>query len=127
MFKFSKVSQEKLTAVDPKLRVLMETALSLSKIDFGITEGFRTVEKQQEAYRNGKSQLDGITKKSKHQLGLAVDLVCYDPKTKKPTYEQKYYYYLAGLIQQLAQALGYEVTWGGWWSFEDCCHWEIKT
>lgn len=126
MFQFSQTSKQKLQTVDLRLQILMEKVLNLSTIDFGITEGIRTVEKQQEVYKNGKSQLDGVTQKSKHQLGLAVDIICYDPKTKKATYEQKYYYYLAGIIQQLAQTLGYQVTWGGWWSFEDCCHWELK-
>lgn len=126
MFIFSNRSKQYLSKIDPRLQLLMTITLSLSTIDFGITAGLRTTTQQQAVYQDGKSQLDGITKISKHQLGLAVDLVCYHPNTRQVTYEVQYYYYLAGLIQSLAQTLGYNIAWGGWWKFQDCCHWEIK-
>lgn len=38
-------------------------------------QGFRTVEEQQKAFKAGNSKLDGVTKKSEHQRGLATDWV----------------------------------------------------
>lgn len=125
MGKFSKRSEQYLAEVQAELRELMQQAVAVSRVAFEITEGRRTVARQQQLYLQGKSQLDGITTIGKHQQGRAVDIVCHDPKTHRITYEHKYYYYVAGLLQQLAHHLDYQLIWGGWWSFEDCCHFEL--
>ena len=45
-----------------------------------------------EYYKKGTSQCDGINNISKHQLGKAIDIICYDLKTNKPTYNKKEIY-----------------------------------
>lgn len=55
MYKFSKRSLDNLKGVDERLVKLMEEVLSISPYDFGITEGLRTIEKQKEYVKAGKS------------------------------------------------------------------------
>lgn len=62
-FTFGKRSREKLSQCHPDLQLIAEESLKLSSIDFGISEGHRSVEKQQEYFRTGKSKVDGIKKK----------------------------------------------------------------
>jgi len=121
-YKFSQKSLQKLQGVDNRLISLTHEVLSISKLDFGITCGLRTTEEQQKAYQEKKSQCDGIKTKSKHQIGLAIDIICYD-KNQKPTWDKKYYYYIAGLFESISKG---KITWGGWFSFEDCCHFELS-
>ncbi len=139
MFKFSTRSIQLLNTVDKRLAILANEVLKISKVDFGITEGWRSQEKQLEYYKKGTSQCDGINNISKHQLGKAIDIICHDPKTNKPTYNKKeLYYYVAGLFEVKTEELNrtifknykekdkIKIQWGGWWSFEDCPHFELK-
>ena len=64
--KFSKRSQEKLNTCHPDLIKIANKAIELSRIDFGISEGERTLEKQKQLYDQGKSKVDGIKIKGKH-------------------------------------------------------------
>lgn len=140
-FVFSEKSIQLLNTVNKELGILATEVLKISKIRFEITEGWRDQTTQQKYFREGKSQLDGINRKSKHQEGKAIDIICYIPEidktTKKPTgktvgtWEQKYYYYIAGLFEVKSKEmiasgqLKTPITWGGWWSFEDCVHFEL--
>ncbi len=127
MFHFSTRSIQLLNTVDKRLGILANEVLKISKVDFGITEGWRSQEQQLKYYNQGTSQCDGINKISKHQEGKAIDIICYDPKTNKPTYDKKeLYYYIAGLFESKAQKLKIDIQWGGWWSFKDCPHFELK-
>lgn len=123
MFKFGKNSLKELETIDKKLQLLAKETIKISKIDIGISYGLRSTELQQEIYKSGASQCDGIIKKSKHQEGKAFDFVCYI--NNKITFEKKYYYYIVGLMQVVAKQLNIGITSGVWWSFEDCGHVEI--
>jgi hypothetical protein len=70
MFKFSQKSINNLKGVKPQLVKVVERALQLSTVDFGVREGLRTVAQQREYVRTGVSQ----TMDSKHLTGDAVDL-----------------------------------------------------
>lgn len=74
MNKASKRTLNNLTGVHFKLVAVVGYVLAISEQDFFVNEGIRTAEKQQEYYKKGVSKLDGINKKSKHQLGRAVDV-----------------------------------------------------
>ena len=63
----------KLEGVDKTLVEVVKEAISLTKVDFGVTYGLRTLEEQQKLYDSGRSQ----TMKSKHLDGRAVDLMAY--------------------------------------------------
>ena len=79
MPKFSKASASKLATCHPDLQKIFNDIIITH--DCTIICGARTLEDQQKAYKGGFSKLDGIVKKSKHQiskeqpLSLAVDVL----------------------------------------------------
>ena len=85
-FRFGSRSLEKLTGADingrkvnepvhEKTRELCDVALSVSTIDFSVIDGFRTAEQQKALFDKGVTTLNGTTKISYHQTGLAVDVI----------------------------------------------------
>ena len=121
MFKFSSRSKERLKGVDEKLVDVIEASLVESPYDFGITEGLRTIEKQKEYVKAGKSQ----TMKSYHLRGKAVDIVVY--KDGKVTWDLKYYKEVADVIKSVAKSKGVRITWGGdWKTLVDGPHFQIE-
>ena len=123
MFKYSKKSLNILNTVDNRLRIIFYELIKITKIDVGIVSGLRTAEEQSGYFKKGKSQCDGYVNKSKHQLGQAVDFVCY--KDGKYTQDIKYYYYIVGLIEKITLDLDIKIQSGIWWSFEDGGHIEL--
>jgi len=79
MFHLSEKSIKNLEGVNPWLKKIVTRAIELSEVDFGVlsTGGFRTADQQNEIFKSGNSRCDGYVKKSKHQLGEAVDTVAY--------------------------------------------------
>lgn len=69
-FKWSKRSLLELKGIHPDLRKLADLALSLSKQDFMIVDGLRTVAQQREYVKKGASK----TMKSRHLQGFAIDV-----------------------------------------------------
>ena len=125
MFKFSKRSLERLNTADPQLQLLAHEVLKISPYDFAITEGLRTLEKQQEYFRKGASKCDGVKNKSKHQTGRAIDIMVYD-ENGKGTWEKKYYREVANLFKQKAKELNINIRWGGdFKGFFDGPHFEL--
>ena len=77
-FKLSERSISKLEGVNTKLILLTGVAITRTPVDFGISEGMRSAERQLELYNNGSSH---IKSGGKHETGsLAIDVVSY-PKT----------------------------------------------
>lgn len=74
MNRASRRTLNNLTGVHFKLAAVVGYTLAISEEDFFVNEGLRTAEKQQEYFKKGASKLDGINKKSNHQLGRAVDV-----------------------------------------------------
>ena len=72
-FRFGKKSEEKLASVHRDLSRVARKALELSPVDFGITEGLRSEEKQKQLVAEGASK----TMKSKHLTGHAIDIACF--------------------------------------------------
>lgn len=121
MYKFSNRSLNNLKGVDMKLVDLMTEVLQKSPYDFGITEGLRTLEKQKEYVRAGKSQ----TMNSYHLNGRAVDIVVY--KDGKVTWDLKYYKEIADIVKDTAAKKGLKITWGGdWKTLVDGPHFQIE-
>ena len=121
MYKFSKRSLDNLKGVDERLIKLMKEVLSISPYDFGITEGLRTIEKQKEYVRQGKSQ----TMNSYHLKGKAVDIVVY--KDREVTWKLDYYKEIADLVKKIAEHDGLKITWGGdWKTLVDGPHFQLE-
>jgi len=69
---------DKLEGVHPAMTGVVERAIQITDVDFGVTQGIRTFEEQQANVAAGRSQ----TMKSKHLLqddgfSHAVDVVAY--------------------------------------------------
>ena len=77
MFKLSRRSYDRLTGVDPVLIHLVERAIKTTKVDFGIAflGGRRSPLEQHKLFTDGFSTKDGFAKRSKHQSGMAFDVI----------------------------------------------------
>tara|TARA_R100001015_G_C4431521_1_gene28499 strand:+ start:12 stop:413 length:402 start_codon:yes stop_codon:yes gene_type:complete len=131
MFKFGKRSLEKLEEVHPDLKLVMTEAIKLTPIDFGITEGMRSLERANQLKAEGLSKV-GI--RSLHCQGKAVDIACYN--NGKVTWELEFYEAVAGVVGEVCEILDIKIRWGGSWvtgdfklnkdmNFIDAVHFEI--
>ena len=120
-FKLSQRSLDKMTGVNPKLVEVVKLAITKSPLDFSISEGLRTVERQKELVAQKKSQ----TMKSRHIVGEAVDIcVLVDGKVN---WDFENYRKVADVFKECAKELGVKITWGGdWTSFKDGPHFQIE-
>jgi peptidoglycan LD-endopeptidase CwlK len=85
-FTLSEDSKKKLRGVDPYLVEIVERAIEISKVDFVVHEGLRTLERQKKLVAAGKSR----TLKSMHLRGRAVDLVPWIDNRKQWDWEGCY-------------------------------------
>lgn len=112
-FKLSKRSLQKLEGVDADLVAVVKRAIQITKVDFGVTCGCRTMEEQLLLVEKGASK----TMKSKHLEGKAVDLVAYiGPRI---TWELNVYDDIANAMKQAASELEIPLRWGGSWTTAD--------
>ena len=72
-YKLGKRSLAKLEGVDERMVAVVKHAITVSKQDFSVICGLRTIEEQRALVAKGASQ----TMKSKHLDGIAVDLMAY--------------------------------------------------
>jgi|TARA_R100000951_G_scaffold1557_5_gene3276 peptidoglycan L-alanyl-D-glutamate endopeptidase CwlK len=132
-YQFGASSQARLSELHPHLIHILSKALDKSIIDFTVIEGHRTVERQNELYRMGKSKIDGYTRKGKHNYSpsLAVDIAPYPIDWT----DVNRFYFLGGVIKATAKELGYDLRWGYDWdgdgdfkdqTFNDGPHFELK-
>ena len=73
IFILSKRSLDKLEGVDDRLQEVVREAIGITKVDFGVIEGVRSIARQKRLVNNGASH----TMQSKHLEGKAVDLLAY--------------------------------------------------
>ena len=106
---FSQRSRDNLAGVHPDLVKVVERALELSPVDFAVTEGLRTEDRQRELVAVGASR----TMTSRHLTGHAVDLA--PVVGGRIRWDWPLFYPLAKAMQQAAEELGVRVTWGGVW------------
>ena len=116
-FKLSARSLKTLNGVDPKLIEVVKRAIEISKVDFGVTEGLRSVATQKKYVAAGKSQ----TMSSKHITGDAVDLVAY--VGSKVSWELNLYDDIADAMKQAAKEKGVKLRWGAAWNIPDITQW----
>ncbi len=118
-------SEARMVGVHSDLKAVVRRAIQLSPFDFGITSGKRTAQEQNALFKKGASQLDGYSRKSRHQTGHAVDFVVYD-ENGKVTWGFSYYEQVSWAFKQAARELGVPIKWGGdWKSFKDGPHIEL--
>jgi len=117
-FKLSQRSLGRLEGVKPELVDVVKRAIELTTVDFGVTEGVRTVERQKELVEKGASQ----TMKSKHITGDAVDLMAYIGG--KGCWELNVYDEVADAMKAAAKELDVKIKWGAAWSVDCLNDWE---
>jgi peptidoglycan L-alanyl-D-glutamate endopeptidase CwlK len=117
MFKLSRRSRDNLIGVEPGLVAVVERAIQITKADFAVTEGLRTLTKQRELVAKGASQ----TLDSKHLKGEAVDLVAFiGPRI---SWELNLYDDIADAMKQAAIEQGVALRWGAAWNIPNICAW----
>lgn len=131
MFKFGNSSLEKLETVHPDLKLIMTETIKLTPIDFGITEGLRSIERAEQLQKEGASK---VGSKSKHCVGKAVDIVCYN--NGDVTWDLDFYEAVAQVVGEVSELLDIPIRWGGSWEtgnfklnrdmkFIDAVHFEL--
>lgn len=108
-FRFSQRSLERLQGVHPDLVRVAHKALARSEVDFGVTEGRRSRERQAELVASGAS----TTMNSRHLTGHAIDLVAYVGGSV--SWDWPLYYKLADAMKSAAAEEGVDLEWGGAW------------
>ena len=116
-FKLSQRSLDRLNGVKPELVEVVKRAIEISTIDFGVTEGLRTLETQKRYVETGKSQ----TMESKHLTGHAVDLVAYIDG--QVSWELNVYDNIADAMKQAAIEKNVAMRWGAAWNVSDIRMW----
>lgn len=117
-FKLSKRSLSRLEGVDERMVRVVKTAIGISKIDFGVICGLRTIEEQKELVAKGASQ----TMKSKHIDGLAVDLMAYIGG--RGSWEMNLYDDIADAMKIAADEEDVKIRWGAAWHIPDLREWD---
>lgn len=117
-FKLSARSRDRLIGLHPDLIYVVENAISVTQVDFGVTQGLRTHEEQLKLVQSGASQ----TMNSKHLTGHAVDVVAYIGG--RISWELSLYDDIADAFKQAAINLDVPLRWGGAWHINDIRYWD---
>ena len=118
MFKLSSKSLGKLEGVNPLMVNTVKRAIEMTKVDFGVICGLRTVEEQEELVAKGAAQ----TMKSKHIDGLAVDLMAY--LGGRASWELNLYDDIADAMKEAAKLENVGVRWGAAWQIDNMADWD---
>jgi len=153
MYKLGRTSNKRLDTCNDDLKLIIRESIKVSQIDFGVAQGERTVEQQQEYFNEGRSKInpkayetiEALLLKAKHIVdGVirskadAVDVYAYI--NGKASWEKHNLSYLGGVITSTAIRLFSEgriskkIRWGGNWdndgeiitdqNFQDLPHYE---
>jgi len=117
-FNLSQKSLDRLEGVNDDMVRVVKKAIELTKIDFGVICGLRTVEEQEELVAKGASQ----TMKSKHIDGLAVDLMAY--LGGRASWELNLYDDIADAMKEAAKLENVGVRWGAAWQIDNMADWD---
>lgn len=119
-FKLSMRSKSRLQGVHPDLVAVVNRAIEITTIDFGVTEGLRTVERQKILVGQGAS----TTMNSRHITGHAVDLVAFIGAEVR--WDWPLYHKIADAMKTSAKELNVLIEWGGdWRTFKDGPHFQL--
>lgn len=119
-FKLSSGSLTKLKGVHPDLVRVVKRAITLTPVDFRVTQGLRSQAEQVILVRAGKSR----TMKSRHLTGHAVDVAAL--VGGQVNWEMRHYREIAKAFKAAAKAENVPIEWGGdWKSFIDGPHFQL--
>lgn len=113
-------SKKNLDGVHADLQRVVYRAAEITNLDFIVTEGLRTVERQRKLVSSGAS----TTMRSRHLTGHAIDLAAVvdgEVRWDWPLYKK-----LADAMKEAAQIEGVLLEWGGdWLKFKDGPHFQL--
>ncbi len=133
MAHFSQTSLDRLHTVHSDLQILFKYVVQY--YDCTVISGYRTVAEQQALYAKGRTEpgsivtyKDGVIKKSKHQTGLAVDVVPYPSMYSDKDEMIRFAGFVLGVATLLHDQgiIENEVEWGGDWEWSDKPHFQLK-
>lgn len=131
-YRYSNSSRSKLDTCDERLQEIFNEAIKY--IDITIVQGHRSKEEQNKYYREGKSEVQYPNSKHNSSPAKAVDAAPYVSGEGIPWQDDRYFYYLAGIVMAIAKSKGINLRFGGDWdrdnnfsdqSFNDLVHYEI--
>ncbi len=113
-YKLSKRSISRLEGVHPDLARVARKAIQVTDVDFGISEGVRTLERQRELVESKASR----TMKSRHLpqphgYGGAIDVYAWVAGSAR--WELELYEQIAAAFREAGRELGVKLTWGAAW------------
>ena len=112
-FKLSRRSLDRLEGIDERLQAVVKMAITLTKTDFGVVQGMRTLEQQKELVAKGASK----TLKSKHLEGKAFDIMAF--VNGRASWELNLYDDICDAFKAAAEEVGCAIKWGAAWSEGD--------
>ena len=117
-FRLSQRSMDRLEGVHPAMTAVVERAIQLTDVDFGVTQGVRTLDEQKANVAAGRSQ----TMASKHLLqddgfSHAVDVVAY--VGSDVSWELNMYDNICDAFKTAAEEVGCSIKWGAAWAEVD--------
>jgi peptidoglycan L-alanyl-D-glutamate endopeptidase CwlK len=119
-FALSQRSKDRLKGVHPDLVKVIEEAIKESPLDFSISEGLRTKERQKVLFDSGKSQ----TMNSRHITGHAVDIAVF--VDGEISWKAEHFIPVINHIKAIAKGFDIPIVSGGdWVSFKDYPHLEL--
>lgn len=119
-FKLGLRSRLRMRGIHPDLVRVVERAITLTDVDFTVTEGLRTLERQALLVKAGASR----TMNSRHLTGHAVDLAAL--VGGKVRWDWPLYDTLAAAMKEAAMLENVQIEWGGdWESFRDGPHFQL--
>lgn len=137
MLAFGTASTNRLATVVPELQLLATNVLAYEIIDFAVTDGRRSKERQNQYFAEGRSKVKWP--KSRHNvmhpddLAKALDMTPFVNGVL--SYEKTHCCVLAGIVLSEAKRLGLNLRWGGNWdrdlepvtdqTFQDLVHYEL--
>ncbi|WP_375058402.1 M15 family metallopeptidase [Zobellella sp. DQSA1] len=123
-FRFSQRSEQNLQGVHPDLVAVVRKALTLTFVDFTVTEGVRTKERQRELVKRGASQtMNSLHLPQANGYAHAVDLAAWVGGVR---WDWPLYHKIAEAMKLAAAELGIPIEWGGdWTSFKDGPHFQL--
>lgn len=149
-YRFGKNSVIQLATCHRDLQLILTESLAVSPIDFGVSEGRRTFEKQLEYFFNEKTELDpripAHLAKAKHVTmdnspSMAADVYAWVPGKPQLQYDFNHLCVIFGVVWSTAEcllragAITHHIRWGGNWDrdgevitdqkFNDLPHFEL--
>lgn len=111
---------KRLEGVHEDLAEIVRLAADLTEVDFIVTEGLRSKDRQKELYAKGAT----TTLNSRHLTGHAVDLAA--KVGDEVRWDWPLYHKLARAMKLAAAKLDLPLEWGGdWRSFPDGPHFQL--